>query len=70
MYRPVTVAAGPAKLAITNRRSFTELDDLRADVGADRRRATSRRRLDVGRSRPATSVTLPLPCEPTTPTRT
>ena len=65
VHRPVVVTLGAdgAALSIVNRRSFTDLSDLAASVGAARRwRRRRSRRTRRGDVAPAATLTLPLPC--------
>ncbi|NQY57862.1 MAG: DUF4981 domain-containing protein [Ilumatobacteraceae bacterium] len=63
VHRPVAVAPGArGKVSITNRRSFTTLDDLRAEwellIDGE---VVQRGALDVGTIEPATTVDVPVP---------
>ncbi len=63
VYRPVAVEKRGTKLAVTNRRSFTDLTDLSctwALLVADETRASGE--LDVGAVRPHETVKIALPC--------
>ena len=69
VYRPATMEKKGANLVITNRRSFTDLDDLNAtwelNVGGDVRGSGT---LEVPPVLPGQSVKLPMPCvTPTDP---
>ena len=64
VYRPVTVARVSGGLRIVNRRSFTDLSDLRGDwellVDGEVRRSGT---LKMPELAPRTSVVMPLPCD-------